>query len=200
MAQLTSRARARCLAIGARASCGVKRFLGISITRSALARSPGGALGQTAVSPLTYYPHVSTYHIRPACYRFGSRNPTLSGPGMQRRITDYMRRIVWRTGPLSETLCERHCFPGKASLASRQTSDVTTVLQSIRLSTVLFDSGLVVCAAYSRTAKTLALSKQTGDCASRLFVAVYLRRGWRLSGQLLSGYVAAHLQTRAFST
>ena len=58
-------------------------------------------------------------------------------------------------------------FLGKAFLASRQTSDATTVLQSIRLSTVLFDSGLVVCAAYSRTAKTLALSKQTGDCASR---------------------------------
>ena len=179
-----------------------QRFLGISITRSAhcaLARWRMGSNG------------CLTAHILPSCFHLPHKTSLLSFRLTQSNLVragdaaTYNRLYAGhRCGKDGAAILGCYAstgsFLGKAFLASRQTSDAFTVLQSNHLSTVLFDSGLVVCAAYSRTAKTLALSKHGDDCATRLFVAVYLRRGWRLSGQLLSGYVAAHLQTRAFST
>ena len=62
--------------------------------------------------------------------------------------------LLVRLSPVAANVAAMIASYGEASLAGRQTSDAFTVLQSNRLSTVLFAAGFVDCAAYSRTTIT----------------------------------------------
>lgn len=144
------------------------RFLGISSTRSAhhiAMCAPSRALETNSCFTTDKASNASreTTLDQPAT-RFGSKG--LPDPCDVVRLNAAHRCGKNRAAILG-CYASTGSFLGKAFLASRQTSDATTVLQSIRLSTVLFAAGLVVCAAHTRTAKTLALSKQTTDCDGR---------------------------------